>query len=169
MFGKSKSEPEKKASVQETVVVSNTSGFRAVTTEPVSVLGRGMTVKGSIVCEGPMQIFGRVFGEIHGVKLSICEGAQVEGEITAEDATIAGHFKGTIHCKNVKLERTAVVEGEIFKNTLTIDQDAQFEGMTRKLEKTLDLPSKAQAFGDGAQGVADGASVAPRAFYEMQN
>jgi cytoskeletal protein CcmA (bactofilin family) len=121
---------------------------RMPTSETVSTLGPGMLVKGSIVCEGPMQVYGRMFGEIHAVKLTIGEGAQVEGQILAEETIIAGNFKGTIHAKNVKLERTAVVDGEIFKNTLVIDQDAQFEGMTRRLEKSIELPSIAQVVGD---------------------
>jgi cytoskeletal protein CcmA (bactofilin family) len=66
----------------------------------------------------------------------------------AEETTIAGNFRGTIHAKSVKLERTAVVEGEIFKNALMIDQDAQFEGMTRRLEKSIELPSISQVIGD---------------------
>ena len=122
----------------------------------VSTFGAGMLIKGSIVCEGAMQVFGRIYGEIHAVKLAIGEGAQVEGQIIAEETTIAGNFKGTIHSKSVKLERTAVVEGEIFKNALMIDQDAQFEGMTRRLEKSIELPSISQVVGDAA-------SIAPSA------
>lgn len=119
-------------------------------TGSVSTFGPGMLIKGSIVCEGAMVVFGRIYGEIHAVKLAIGEGAQVEGQIIAEEITIAGNVKGTIHSKSVKLERTAVVEGEIFKNALMIDQDAQFEGMTRRLEKPVELPSVAQIVGDAA-------------------
>ncbi len=152
---RSKSDVETKSPAPAVSTVSAPSAAsiprtRMTTSETVSTLGPGMLVKGSIVCEGPMQVYGRMFGEIHAVKLTIGEGAQVEGQIVAEETTIAGNFRGTIHSKSVKLERTAVVEGEIFKNALMIDQDAQFEGMTRRLEKSIELPSISQIVGDAA-------------------
>jgi cytoskeletal protein CcmA (bactofilin family) len=158
MFAKPKNELEKREQVLST---SNGSSAHVVSaSSTVSTLGPGMLIKGSIVCEGPMQVFGRVFGEIHAVKLTIGEGGQVEGQVTAEETTIAGHFKGTIHSKSVRLESTAVVEGEIYKNALVIDQDAQFEGLTRRLEKSLELPSTTQnGAGNGASnGTMNGSS-----------
>lgn len=136
-FAKPKNEFDKPE--QETVPMKEV--YRAKTDDAVSTLGPGMLIKGNIVCEGPMQVFGRIVGEIHAVKLTIGHGAEVEGKITARATTIAGTFKGTINSESVRLESTAIVEGEIFKNALVIDQDAQFEGMTRKLEKSTDLPS----------------------------
>ena len=162
MFTKPKNGVEKKEQVLSTSTGSarTETAHAASTSTAVSTLGPGMTIKGSIVCEGPMQVFGRIFGEVHAVKLSIGEGGQVEGQITAEETTIAGHFKGTIHSKSVRLESTAVVEGEIYKNALVIDQDAQFEGLTRRLEKSLELPSAAQnGAGNGASnGAMNGSS-----------
>jgi cytoskeletal protein CcmA (bactofilin family) len=35
--------------------------------------------------------------------------------------TIGGHVKGTIHANRVKLNSTAVVEGDIFHRTLVIE------------------------------------------------
>jgi cytoskeletal protein CcmA (bactofilin family) len=158
---KSKSEIETRSTPPAATAVSAQAPLQAPRTPvpssaSVSTFGAGMLIKGSIVCEGAMQVFGRIYGEIHAVKLAIGEGAQVEGQIIAEETTIAGNFKGTIHSKSVKLERTAVVEGEIFKNALMIDQDAQFEGMTRRLEKSIELPSISQVVGDDA-------SIAPSA------
>ena len=136
-FAKPKNETEK----NEHDFVSLKESSRTEMNEAVSTLGPGMLIKGNIVCEGPMQVFGRIVGEIHAVKLTIGKGAEVEGKITARATTIAGTFKGTINSENVRLESTAVVEGEIFKNALVIDQDAQFEGMTRRLEKSTELPT----------------------------
>ena len=114
----------------------------------VSVLGQGMLVTGNIVCAGSVQISGRVIGDIHASQLVICEGAKVEGKIIAPDTTIQGVFNGTINGNNVKLQSTAVVDGEIFSKSLTIEQNAQFEGVSRRLEKPVDPPSSAQAKGE---------------------
>jgi cytoskeletal protein CcmA (bactofilin family) len=65
--------------------------------EKASILGAGMIITGNIVCDGSVQIFGRVIGDIHVSHLLICEGAEVEGKITAEETSIQGAFKGTLH------------------------------------------------------------------------
>ena len=114
-------------------------------TAQATTLARGMVITGNIVCTDPVQIHGRVIGDIHASQLMICEGAQVEGNVIAQDAIIHGAFKGTLRSNNVRLRGTAVVDGEIFKHLLTIEQDAQFEGVARRLDKPVEAPSHAAA------------------------
>ena len=114
----------------------------------VSTLGHGMLITGNIVCAGSVQIFGRVIGDIHASQLMICEGAKVEGKIVAPETTIQGVFSGTINANNVKLQSTAVVDGEIFNKLLTIEQNALFEGVARRLDKPVAPPSSAQIKGE---------------------
>jgi cytoskeletal protein CcmA (bactofilin family) len=113
--------------------------------EVVSTLGPGMLLTGNILCTGAVQIYGRVVGDIHVSRLVICEGAHVEGKVVAQEAVIEGTFKGTIHGNSVKLQATAVVEGEIYNKSLTIEQNAQFEGVARRLDKAVDIPSTNKA------------------------
>jgi cytoskeletal protein CcmA (bactofilin family) len=54
---------------------------------------------------------------------------------------VQGEFKGTINGNNVKLQGTAVVDGEIFNKSLTIEQNARFEGVARRLDKPVAAPS----------------------------
>jgi cytoskeletal protein CcmA (bactofilin family) len=113
--------------------------------ETISILGPGMLVTGNIVCDGSLQVFGRLTGDIHASHLLICEGAEVEGKITALDATIQGVFKGIIHGNSVKLQSTAVVDGEIYSKSLTVEKNADFEGTARRLDMPVDPPSKTRA------------------------
>lgn len=108
-----------------------------------STLVRGVVITGNIVCTEPVQIFGRVIGDIHASQLAICEGAEVEGNVMAQDLIVQGSFKGTIHANNVKLRGAAVVNGEIYKHSLTIEQDAQFEGVSRRIDKPVEVPKMA--------------------------
>ncbi len=112
--------------------------------ESVSTLGPGMVITGNIVCEGAAQIFGRVTGDIQAVQISIGEGAQVEGNVTAHDITINGSFKGTIRGNNVKLKGAAAIDGEVFSKSLTVEENVQFEGISRRLDKPIELPSLPQ-------------------------
>ena len=116
----------------------------------VSTLGPGLLITGNVVSTGSVQIFGRVLGDIHAARLLISKGAQVEGKIMAQEALIDGDFKGTIHSNSVKLQATAVVEGEIFNNSLVIEENAQFEGVARRLSQPVEAPTDAQISGDVA-------------------
>lgn len=111
-----------------------------VSTEAVSKLGAGMVITGNIMCDGALQIFGHVLGDIHATQLVIGEGSHVEGNVVAQETLIDGFFKGTIHSNMVKLHGNAVVEGEIYNKSLNIEDNAQFEGVSRRLDKPVEPP-----------------------------
>ena len=78
---------------------------------------------------------------MHASTVQIGDGAQVEGDIVAEELTIGGRVKGTIRANRVKLNSTAVVEGDIYHRSLAIEENAQFEGMSRRQENVIDTPT----------------------------
>jgi cytoskeletal protein CcmA (bactofilin family) len=116
----------------------------------VTTFGRGMLITGNIVCAGAVQIYGRVTGELRASHVVIAEGAVVEGKVMVQEAVIQGTMKGTVHGNTVKLQGTAVVDGEIFNKSLTIEQDAQFEGMSRRLDRPVEPPSMDDINGEAA-------------------
>jgi cytoskeletal protein CcmA (bactofilin family) len=109
-----------------------------------SSISSGLSIIGKIVGHGALTVFGQVEGEVHASTVVIAEGAQIEGELVAEDLTIGGRVKGTINANRVKLTGTAVVEGDIFHQTLAIDENARFEGTSRRAENTIDTLSLVQ-------------------------
>ena len=109
-----------------------------------SSISSGLSIVGKTVGHGALTIFGHVEGELRASTVVIAEGAQMEGEVSAEELTIGGHVKGTIHANRVKLNGTAVVEGDIFHRTLVIEENARFEGTSRRSENTIDTPSRVQ-------------------------
>jgi len=111
--------------------------------ETISTLDHGVLVIGNIVSEGTLQIFGRVNGDIAASHLIVKEGAQIEGNIVAQEAVILGTCKGVIHGNGVKLQGAAIVEGEIYSKSLSIEHEAQFEGVSRRLDRPVDAPSAA--------------------------
>src|SRR5262245_40021499 len=118
--------------------------------EASSSIGSGLSIVGKIVGQGRLGIFGHVEGEVHASTVQIGDGAQVVGDIVAEELTIGGRVKGTIHANRVKLNSTAVVEGDIFHRSLVIEENARFEGLSRREEKVIDLSPSIQANPNGA-------------------
>jgi cytoskeletal protein CcmA (bactofilin family) len=93
----------------------------ALQSEAPSSIGSGLSIVGKIIGHGALTIFGHVEGEVRASTIVIAEGAQIEGEVSAEELTIGGYVKGTIHANRVQLNSTAVVEGDIFHRTLVIE------------------------------------------------
>lgn len=129
--------------------------------DTISTLGPGIVITGNIICEGSTQIFGRVTGDIQASQIVIGNGARVEGNITALEVSVHGAFKGTIRGNNVRLKGSAAVEGEIFSKSLAVEENVQFEGMSRKLDKPIDPSAIAQK--PAVKTVAGSAATGPAA------
>src|SRR5262249_22505496 len=110
-----------------------------------SCIGSGMSIIGNIECNGPTQVFGRMEGELRASDLLIGNGAQVEGSVIAQDVTICGRVKGTIRAVRVKLQNGGAVEGDIFHRSLSIDENSQFEGSSRRVENPMEPLSSVDA------------------------
>jgi cytoskeletal protein CcmA (bactofilin family) len=112
-----------------------------------SCIGSDMSIVGKIECSGPAQVFGRIEGELRASDLVISDGAQVEGNVIAQGVTVCGRVKGTIRAVRVKLQNGGAVEGDIFHRTLSIDENSQFEGSSRRVENPTEPSSTVDAKG----------------------
>jgi cytoskeletal protein CcmA (bactofilin family) len=144
MLGKSKGDGANYDQDPSSVQQASRSAVASSAVPEVSSISSGLSIVGKIVGHGALTIFGHVDGQLHASTVVIAEGAQIEGELVAEDLTIGGHVKGIIHANRVKLSSTAVVEGDIFHQTLAIDENARFEGTSRRSENKIDTPSRVQ-------------------------
>jgi cytoskeletal protein CcmA (bactofilin family) len=112
-----------------------------------SCIGSGMSIVGNIECRGQAQVFGRIEGELRASDLLISDGAQVEGNVIAQNVTVCVRVKGTIRAVRVKLQDGGAVEGDIFHRSLSIDENSQFEGSSRRVENPIDSSSSADPKG----------------------
>ena len=144
MFGKGKDgmpeELKSPAPVQHFHNAAAAPSARAESTDGVSSISAGMTVIGKIAGAGTVKVFGRVEGELHASNVLVSDGAEVEGDVVAEDLTVGGRVKGTIRANRVRLDSTAIVEGDIFHRSLAIEENARFEGTSRRDDNATDKP-----------------------------
>jgi cytoskeletal protein CcmA (bactofilin family) len=110
----------------------------AMRPQEASSISSGLSIVGKIIGRGALTIFGHIEGELRASTIEIAEGAQMVGDVVAEDLTINGHVKGTIHANRVTLGGTGIVEGDISHQTLAIEENARFEGMSRRNETAID-------------------------------
>jgi cytoskeletal protein CcmA (bactofilin family) len=105
---------------------------RAETPRSVSVIGTDLTISGNLICRGEVQVDGIVEGDIQGSNVVVGEGATVTGSISAEEVVVRGHVIGSVHSRRVMLQTTSQVEGDIYHQSLSIEQGAMFEGKSRR-------------------------------------
>jgi cytoskeletal protein CcmA (bactofilin family) len=110
--------------------------------ESICSIGSGTSIVGNIVCDGPAQFYGHIEGEVRGSELLIGDGAEVVGNVIAQEVVIRGRVKGTIRAVRVKLQATGTVEGDIFHRSLSVEDTALFEGSSRRVENPIDTPLK---------------------------
>jgi cytoskeletal protein CcmA (bactofilin family) len=120
--------------------------------DAASSISAGLSIVGKIVGQGAVTVFGHVDGELRASIVVIAKGAEVVGDVFAEQLTIDGHVKGTVHANRVRLGGGGVVEGDIFHRTLAIEENARFEGTSRRNENAIDAQSFVQTNGLGDQG-----------------
>jgi cytoskeletal protein CcmA (bactofilin family) len=105
---------------------------RSEAAKSVSVIGSDLTISGNLICKGEVQVDGIVEGDIQGSNVVVGETAIVTGGISADEVVIRGHVVGSVHSRRVMLQTTSQVEGDIYHQSLSIEQGAMFEGKSRR-------------------------------------
>lgn len=105
----------------------------------MSFLGAEVTITGNIGGQGNLHIDGRVDGDVTCGSLIIGNSGQVNGNITADDAKIAGTVTGTVAAKVLTIESTARITGDLSYDSVSVETGAQVDGRVKRL--TRDEPA----------------------------
>jgi cytoskeletal protein CcmA (bactofilin family) len=107
--------------------------------EQINIIGRGITIRGSLSGGGDLVIEGRVEGQV-ALKnhLTIEQSGIVEADIKADELTINGEASGNIEANTrVAINNTAKVQGDIKSQRVVIEDGAVFNG---SIEMDVKLP-----------------------------
>lgn len=99
-----------------------------------SIISADLRIVGNLTSAGDLQIDGEVEGDIQSRTLTVGEGAQVKGSISAETVRVCGAVSGQIKATTVVLDKTARVTGDIMHTSLAIEPGAFLEGHCKRLE-----------------------------------
>jgi cytoskeletal protein CcmA (bactofilin family) len=107
--------------------------------DQINIIGKGITIRGSLSGAGDLVIEGRVEGPI-ALKnhLTIETSGQVEADIRADELTINGAASGNIDASTkVSISQSAKVNGDIKATRVVIEDGAVFNG---SIEMDVKLP-----------------------------
>ncbi len=97
-----------------------------------SIIGEDLTITGNVVTKGEIQVDGEIQGDVHCGSIIVGEKAAITGGIVADEATVRGRVTGSIRAFRVSLQSNSHVDGDIFHQSLAIEQGAYFEGKSRR-------------------------------------
>ena len=102
-----------------------------------SIIGEDLSVEGNVDSKGEIQIDGQIKGDVHCTSLVIGDTALIEGSVVADDVIVRGRVVGSIRGHRVTLQSNSHVEGDIYHQSLAIEQGTYFEGKSRRSEEPL--------------------------------
>ncbi len=96
----------------------------------VTVIGKGITVKGELSGDEDVKIEGRVEGKIHLAKnLLIGQTGVIEADVIAENINIGGNVTGNITAQNkVEIVASGTMIGDIKAPRVIVAEGAHFKG-----------------------------------------
>lgn len=93
-----------------------------------SVFGDDVVVTGNIQASVDLHIDGRVDGDVHCASLAQGQSSTINGNIVAETARISGTVVGSIVARELVIEASAQIRGDVTYETISIAQGGQIEG-----------------------------------------
>jgi cytoskeletal protein CcmA (bactofilin family) len=98
----------------------------------VTIVGAGARLEGNVVSAGSLRIDGQVKGQINAEgDVTLSPQSQVEADIRAQNASVAGKFKGNLIVKGkAHLARGGRIDGNITSKTLVVEEGGIFHGQS---------------------------------------
>ena len=93
-----------------------------------SVIGADVVIKGDISATADLHIDGTVEGDIKCSSLVQGETSRISGSVVAETARLSGKANGSITARDLVILKSALIESDVYYDTLTIEQGAQVDG-----------------------------------------
>lgn len=113
-------------------------------TYPETIVSSAMRVEGELKSNGNIKIDGIVSGKVHtAADLMIGSNAQIDADLIANNALVAGVVKGNVTVKNsLLILETGKLIGNISCANLGIKEGAYFAGQCRMQEPKQELETE---------------------------
>lgn len=101
-----------------------------------SVIGADVVIAGNINASAELHIEGRIEGDVDCAGLIQGAESHIVGGVTAETARIAGAIEGTVRVRQLTVERSARITGDVEYENITIENGGHIDGRMRRIGAT---------------------------------
>jgi len=99
-----------------------------------SVFADDLHIKGNVTSKGDVQLNGVVDGDVSARTLWLEKDSSIKGSMIAEKVVIGGNIDTNVNGNSVKLKSSAHVQSEVMSNSLSVDEEAYFDGTSNCVE-----------------------------------
>jgi len=101
----------------------------------LSIIDKGLSVKGAVNVPGKLIIMGTLEGTLEGDTIVTAQGSHVMADMKVREIVIGGKFEGDVTAyENVTLLKTADFTGKIFCRNIDVEPGGQLNGSVKILE-----------------------------------
>ena len=97
-----------------------------------ALIDAGLNIKGDLATDSDVQIDGEINGNVTCAHLTVGKDGVVNGDIEALEVVVRGSVKGAIRASRVMLLESANVAGNIFYDSMSMEEGADFRGASNK-------------------------------------
>ncbi|MDF7774565.1 polymer-forming cytoskeletal protein [Sphingomonas sp. AOB5] len=133
MFNNNRGRDERPAMPPAPPQQSSSGGNSSAKRGMFSVIGPDVIVAGNITATADLHIDGRVEGDVNCGSLAQGAESQIFGSVTAEAARIAGAIEGTVRVKQLTVERSAKITGDVEYENITIENGGNIDGRLKHM------------------------------------
>lgn len=101
-----------------------------------SIVDGSLTMRGDLESEGDILVRGKVIGNITCKLLIVDSTAFIDGGVEATEVVVRGHVKGVIKTNKVRLEKSAVVDADVYQGSFSAEEGAKIRGSLRSLDES---------------------------------
>ena len=91
-------------------------------------ISEDVTIEGDVSCSGPLQVWGRIDGDVVAAKLEIMASGRVAGTVEADEFVVRGEHVGSAICSAVMISADAIVQSTITSKTLACEAGTTISG-----------------------------------------
>jgi cytoskeletal protein CcmA (bactofilin family) len=95
--------------------------------DKTSTLLSDVSVEGDIVEKDKIIVDAKISGDIKAAEVETYVNSNIKGNINSTHATLGGKVKGNINSDQIKIKKTAKVEGVLNQKTLSIEEGASLK------------------------------------------
>lgn len=101
-----------------------------------SVIGPDVVISGNVRASAELHVEGRIEGDVDCAGLIQGTDSHIVGGVTAESARIAGAIEGAVRVRQLTVERSARITGDVEYENITIENGGHIDGRMRRIGAT---------------------------------
>ena len=92
--------------------------------EKTSILLSDVSIEGDLVEKDKIIIDAKVSGDIKASEIETHSNSNINGNVSASDASIGGKLKGNVNSDKINIKKTADIDGVLNQKVLSIEEGA---------------------------------------------